>query len=211
MDANIKKANHRLLEIVAENLRKNRFEARIFDTASEASKAIVKFIGSKKDVAFGGCMSIREMGLIEKISENNTIYTHSSHMNSDERRKIWLKSLDSDFYIASPQAITLDGKLIFIDGTGNRGAAVIWGPRHILLVAGVNKIVRDQDEGLWRARNIAAIRNNIRLSKKNPCVEKGVCIDCDSDERICNIVIILWKRPRITPITLFLINEELGY
>jgi hypothetical protein len=119
--------------------------------------------------------------------------------------------MDSDFYIASPQAITLDGKLIFIDGTGNRCAAITWGPRHLLIIAGVNKIVKDSEEGFYRMRNISAISNNIRLNKKNPCVKTGKCEDCSSPDRICNIVTILWKKPKIANCTVILINEELGY
>ncbi len=211
MDINTKKADKKLLDVTALNLKKNRFDVEIFSTAVEASQHILKIIGKGKSVGMGGCMSAKEMGLIEKIAKNNTLYTHKAEMSLEERRSVWLKSLDCDFYIASPQAVSLDGKLIFVDGTGNRCAAITWGPRHILLIAGINKIVKNQEEGLWRARNIAAVRNNIRLSKKNPCIEKGMCVDCNSDERICNIVTILWKRPKITPITVLLVNEELGY
>ena len=75
----------------------------------------------------------------------------------------------------------------------------------------INKIVKNEEEGLWRARNIAAIRNNIRLNKKNPCVITGKCEDCQSEERICNILTVLWKKPKIGEITVLLLNEELGY
>ncbi|MCX7641961.1 MAG: lactate utilization protein [Elusimicrobiales bacterium] len=201
----------KLLEIVKNNLIKNRFNAKIFGNIIEAKEYIVKTIGSNKKIGIGGSVSFRESAILDEISKNNQIFTHQANMNQEERRKIWLISMDCDFYLASPQAVTIDGKLIFIDGTGNRCAAITWGPRHIILLAGINKIVKNQDIGLWRARNIAAIRNNIRLSKKNPCVEKGECVDCSSEDRICNIVTILWKRPKITDISVVLINEDIGY
>jgi hypothetical protein len=80
-----------------------------------------------------------------------------------------------------------------------------------VLIAGVNKLARDQEEGLWRARNVAAIANNIRLAKDNPCVKAGRCVDCASTGRICNQVTLLWKRPSPSDILVMLVNETLGY
>lgn len=211
MDENIKKADFKRLLLTSENLKKNGFQCYLCDNITDAKKKIIELIGKEKKVAMGGCMTARDMGLVDEISKNNIFYTHKPDMTPQQRREIWLLSMDSDFYIASPQAVTIDGKLLFIDGTGNRCAALTWGPKHIIFIAGSNKIVKDQEEAFYRARNLAAIRNNIRLMKKNPCVEKGICVDCSSPERICNIVTILWKRPKITDISVFLVNENLGY
>jgi hypothetical protein len=114
-------------------------------------------------------------------------------------------------YLASPQAVTLDGKLVFLDGNGNRCAAVTWGPGRLVLIAGANKLVPDQETGLWRSRNVAAIANNLRLEKENPCVTTGKCEDCSSPRRICNVVTLLWKKPAASDITVLLVNEDLGY
>lgn len=211
MDENIKKADKKLLEIVRDNLIKNRFDSMIFETIVDAKRYIVDLIGSGKTVGIGGSVSFRESGILDEISKTNTVFTHKPEMNIEERRRIWIKSIDSDYYLASPQAITLDGKMIFVDGTGNRCAAITWGPRNLILLAGRNKIVKDFDEALWRSRNISAVRNNIRLSKKNPCVERGLCVDCSSEERICNIITVLLKKPKIANIYVFLVNEDLGY
>jgi len=211
MDRNIKEANKLILENVKVSLIKNRFNALIFDTKEELKKNIIEIIGHGKKIGVGGSMSLKEIGVLEELSKNNKIYTHLPDMSYEERRKIWINAIDSDFYLASPQAITFDGKLIFVDGNGNRCAALTWGPKHLVLIAGVNKIVRDFDEGLWRSRNIAAVRNNIRLNKKNPCVITGKCEDCLSEERICNILTVLYKKPKITEITVFLLNDNLGY
>lgn len=211
MDENIKKANKIIIENVKKSLLKNRFNCEVFENKEDLSNYIIKTVGERKKIGLGGSVSIKEIGVLERLSKKNEIFTHKPEMSQDERRKVWLSSIDSDFYLASPQAVTYDGKLIFVDGTGNRCAALTWGPRHILLVAGVNKIVKNEEEGLWRSRNIAAIRNNIRLNKKNPCVITGKCEDCQSEERICNILTVLWKKPKIAEITVLLLNEELGY
>jgi hypothetical protein len=211
MDRNIKEANKLVLENVKVSLVKNRFKAFVFETKEEMKNHILNMIGQSKKIGMGGSISVKELGLEEELSKNNIIYTHKPEMTWEERRKVWLNAIDSDFYLASPQAITFDGKLIFVDGNGNRCAALTWGPRHLVLIAGVNKIVRDFDQGLWRSRNIAAVRNNIRLNKKNPCVITGKCEDCLSEERICNILTVLYKKPKITEITVFLLNDNLGY
>lgn len=211
MDENVVKANKIILEAVKNALIKNRFNAFIFDTKQDIKRHILNMIGSNKKIGIGGSISVREIDIIDELSKSNAIYTHRPEMSLEERRKVWLNAIDSDFYLASPQAITLDGKLIFVDGTGNRCAALTWGPKHIILLAGINKIVRNFEEGLWRARNIAAIRNNIRLNKKNPCVVTGKCEDCSSDDRICNILTVLYKKPKITEISVLLLNDNLGY
>lgn len=211
MDINIKKANKKLLEAVRNNLIKNRFSSEVFDNIDEVKKYVINLVGVNKKIGIGGTISFRESSILNELSKSNTIFTHTAEMSQEERRDVWLKCMNTDFYLASPQAVTIDGKLIFIDGTGNRTAALSWGPRHIILLAGINKIVKNQEDGIWRARNISAIRNNIRLSKKNPCIEKGECVDCSSDDRICNILLVLWKKPKITEITVLLVNEELGY
>ncbi len=211
MDEHKKKAVKLMFEKTAAALSKNGFKADISNDKKEAAGKIISLIGEGKKVGMGGSITMAELGLPEMISAKNTLYVHKPSMTQDERRKTWLSCMDSDFYLASPQAVTMDGKLVFIDGTGNRCAALTWGPRHIILAAGFNKIVSSLDEARIRMREKAAIPNNIRLGKKNPCVLTGKCEDCSSPERICNIVTEIWKKPKITEYSVFLINEELGY
>lgn len=211
MDENIKNANYLILKNVKEALLKNKFNCEIFQERDTLINYVVSLIGEGKRIGLGGSMTVKELGLVDILSKKNTIFTHKPEMNYQERRKTWLNAIDSDFYLVSPQAITLDGKLIFIDGTGNRTAAVNWGPKHIIAISGINKVVKDLDEGLWRIRNISAIRNNIRLGKRTPCVITGKCEDCFSDDRICNILTILYKKSRVTDITVCLLNEDIGY
>ena len=211
MDENLKTLNLKVLENTAAALRGNNFEAAVYGTGAEAASAVLALAGGKK-VGLGGSVTLKTLGLPGSLeAAGGEIITHKPGMSAEEKRSTWLAAQASDLYLASPQAVTLDGKLIFIDGNGNRGAAVIYGPRKIVLLAGINKIVKDQEEGLWRSRNKAAIANNLRLKKDNPCVRTGRCSDCSSPWRICNAVTLLWKKPSASDILVVLINEELGY
>ena len=202
----------KLLGDTAAALKKNGFEVLTFEDSPSAIKHILALIGSGKKVGMGGSMTVQALGLPEALKKaGNEIITHAPGMSEDERMETWLKAQAADFYLASPQAITAKGEMLFLDGNGNRAAAVIYGPGRVILIAGANKIVGTMDEGLWRMRNVAAIANNIRLKKNNPCVKTGKCEDCASPERICNVLTTLLKKPRVTNYTVILINEELGY
>ncbi len=212
MDPNLKAARMRRLELSAAALRKNGFDTEVFAGAAAAAKAVLALIGKNKKIGLGGSMTTAELRLPEALKKaGNRIITHKPEMSDAERVKTWLAAQAADFYIASPQAVTAKGEMIFVDGLGNRTASVLYGPGKVILLAGVNKLVGDTDEGLWRMRNIAAIANNIRLGKDNPCVKTGKCEDCAGPARICNAVLMLWKKPRLTNYKVILINEPLGY
>ncbi|MCK5357034.1 MAG: lactate utilization protein [Elusimicrobiales bacterium] len=203
--------NENLL-LTAKALNENGFETEVFENSKTAAENIIKNVGSKKTLGFGGSMSVDALNLKEKLSAaGNEIIKPGPGISKDEKIKLWLKAQNADFYFASPQAITSKGEMIFLDANGNRGAAVIYGPKKIILIAGYNKLVETLDDGLWRARNIAAIKNNIRLKKDNPCVPAGKCQDCSSENRICNVTTILSKKPWMSNYKVVLVNEELGY
>lgn len=211
-DINITTYNKKLLELVQKNLVKNGFETKIFDDVASFKTYICSQIGKEKTIGIGGSQTIRSTGLLDELkSLGNKIITHTSDMDAQTRINTWLEAQKADFYLASPQAITINGQLIFLDAYGNRVAACIYGPKKVILVCGVNKIVKDIDSGIWRARNVAAVINNIRLDRKNPCVVTGQCEDCDSKTRICNVLVVLYKKPPYTDYEILLINEELGF
>lgn len=212
MEKQIRELNEKLLANAALALKTNGFSAEIYPTGAAAAAALLALAGSGKKVGLGGSSTVAALGLPAALeAAGNTVVTHKPGMDQEQKRAVWLEAQAADLYLASPQAVTLDGKLIFVDANGNRGAAVIYGPRRIVLLAGVNKLARDQEAGLWRARNVAAIANNIRLGKENPCVQAGRCVDCSLPTRICNEATILWKRPWTSDILVMLINEELGF
>ncbi len=212
MDLNKNVLSLKVLENTAAALRRNNFEAAVYPDGAAAAAALLALAGSGKKIGHGGSMTVEALGLPAALkAAGNTVVTHGPGMTPEQRRAVWLEAQASDIYLASPQAVTLDGKLVFLDANGNRGAAVIYGPRKIVLLAGLNKLARNQDEGLWRARNTAAIANNIRLKKNNPCVKTGRCEDCASPARICNAVTLLWKKPSASDLLVMLVNEDLGY
>ncbi|MDQ7773859.1 MAG: LUD domain-containing protein [Elusimicrobiales bacterium] len=210
MDENMRKMGEGRLKNAAATLTANGFKTLIFSAGAEAAAYAAALPGTT--AGMGGSMTARDLGLQEKLrAAGKEVVTHVAGMSPEERRAVWLKAQAADLYFASPQAVTLDGKLIFLDAYGNRGAAVIYGPKKIVLIAGINKLSRDEAEGLRRARDIAAVANNIRLKKDNPCVKTGRCSDCSSPSRICNAVTLLWKRPLASDIEVLLVNENLGY
>lgn len=212
MDEHKETFNLKTLQNTAAALRKNNFEAAVCRTGAEAAAAVLALAGRGMRIGLGGSMTLQALGLPQALSEAGCeLLPRKPGLDKEARRQLWLAEQAADLYLASPQAVTLDGKLIFVDGNGNRGAAVICGPRKIVLLAGVNKITRNQEEGLWRARNVAAVANNLRLGKDNPCVKTGKCEDCASAQRICNAVTLLWKKPSPSDILVILINEDLGY
>lgn len=212
MEKQVRDLNEKLLAKAALALKANGFAAETYPTGAAAAAALLALAGSGKKIGLGGSATVAALGLPAALeAAGNVIVTHKPGMDQEQKRTVWLQAQAADLYLASPQAVTLDGKLVFVDANGNRGAAVIYGPRRVVLLAGANKLAQDQEAGLWRARNVAAIANNIRLGKENPCVQAGRCVDCALPTRICNEATILWKRPWASEILVMLINEELGF
>lgn len=212
MDEHKRTFNIKTLEKTAAALRANNFEAAVYENSAATAAALLAMAGGHSKIGIGGSVTVETLGITEMLrAAGNEILTHKPGMSSEERRTVWAAAQAADIYLASPQAVTLDGKMILVDGNGNRSSSVICGPRKTVLIAGINKLVRNQEEGLWRARNVAAVANNIRLNKNNPCVKTGKCEDCFSPQRICNVATILWKKPGACTILAMLVNEDLGY
>jgi hypothetical protein len=119
--------------------------------------------------------------------------------------------LTCDVFFSSTNALTLDGKLVNIDGTGNRVASMIFGPGHVVLIVGANKITDDLQQAMIRAKHLAAPMNAMRLNLKTPCATTGYCSDCNSEDRICKVTTIIEYKPDLTNFTVILVGEEIGY
>jgi L-lactate utilization protein LutB len=198
------------------SLRRNGFEALYLPTVEEAVSKVLGMVPEGAIVGIGGSVTLREMGLMKALEERGVeLADHWEARrlgaSNEEVMRIRRLHLNSDVFITSTNAVTETGELVNIDGTGQRVAAMIFGPKKVIVVAGVNKIAGDLDEGLWRASNIASPMNAKRLSRKTPCVATGECEDCDSPERICNITTVIHRRPRATDLTVILVGKELGY
>ena len=192
-------------------LEKNGFQTFFVSNKDEALDKVLSLIPSNASVGFGGSVTLREINLIDALTaRGNTVFEHWSQPE-ENITSIMRKQLNSDVFVASSNAVTEDGKLINIDKAGNRVAAMIFGPKRVILVIGTNKIVKDLEEGIRRIRNIAAPMNAKRRGDKTPCTTTGTCTDCESPDRVCRVITILEKKPSRTDITVILLGEELGF
>ncbi|KPK64309.1 hypothetical protein AMJ83_03435 [candidate division WOR_3 bacterium SM23_42] len=193
---------------------KNRdFAASFFTTTDEAKKALLEMIPANTAVGVGGSVTIRELGLIQKLEKKgNTVIHHwKEGLAKQKNRETRKEEGIAEYYLTSANAITKDGDIINIDGIGNRVSHMIYGPNNVIIIAGYNKIVTDIDEGILRTKEIAAVMNAKRVGAKTPCATTGKCIDCDAPGRICRVTTIIQYRPWQTNITVLLVNEILGF
>ncbi|MBU5427286.1 lactate utilization protein [Tissierella pigra] len=189
-------------------LKNNGFIVKTFENTTKAKEELLLDIKKEDSVGIGGSMTIQDMGIYEELKERgNEVYWH---WRKDTQNPIE-KAMTSDIYITSTNAITLDGKLVNMDGNGNRVASMFFGHKDVYIVIGKNKICTDYDAAIERIRNIAAPLNAKRLNLNTPCTHTGKCSDCESPDRICKVETIIHKKPNTTTIHIYLVNEELGY
>ena len=198
---------------VVEALKKNNFNAVYFPNRQEAIDYILSLVPAQATVGIGGSWTIQELGLDDMLEQRgHIVYNHNKPGLSPEvALELRRKELTCDVFFTSTNALTLDGQLVNVDGTGNRVAAMMFGPKKVIVVAGVNKIVRDVQEAESRIKLYAAPPNNKRLNRPNPCVQTGMCMDCQGPTRICIITTVLRKKPSLTDINIVIIGEELGF
>lgn len=197
-------------------LRDGGFEVTSIPNKKDAVSEILDMISSGDLVGLGGSVTLRELDLPKKLEDleievANHWQARREGASYKEIKRLRRKHLNSDIFITSTNAITKTGKLVNIDGAGQRVAAMIFGPKKVIVVSGLNKIVEDVDEGLKRVKNVAAPMNAKRLNMNTPCTKTGECVDCDSEERICNITTIIHRKPIQTDVKVILVEEELGY
>ena len=201
------------LQIVKENSEKKGFKVSVFSDAKEASDYLNKEINNTS-VAFGGSMTLAEMGLFDTLKTHNELWYHSNAELIEKygREEIFKRAMSADVYISSVNGMSSDGVLINIDGNGNRIASTAFGHKKVYYVVGKNKIEDTFEKAMWRARNIAAPKNAQRLSRKTPCAIKGdKCYNCSSPERICRGILITETPMSAQETEILLVNENLGY
>jgi hypothetical protein len=194
-------------------LEKRNFSACYCTDKTAARKKILQKISRSASVGIGGSVTIRELDIIEKLEKrgNKVIHHWKKGLTEETDRDVRLQEGSADYYLTSANAITLSGDIINIDGVGNRVAAMIYGPKSVIIVAGFNKIVSSMDEGIKRSKHIAGVMNAKRIGAKTPCAQTGMCVDCNAQQRICRVTTILQYRPWQTDIMVMLVNEELGF
>jgi L-lactate utilization protein LutB len=197
-------------------LEQNHFEVHLAETAAEAQKIVIEEILPKsaaKTVAFGGSITVVGAGLYHTLRDSQTIEMIDSidkQIPPEEQLERRRRSLLVDLFIMGTNAVTEDGQLVNLDMFGNRVAGLTFGPRHVVVLAGRNKIVPDLDQAMFRVKNLAAPANAMRLDKKTPCVKTSFCEECKSPERICNTWTITEKSYPKGRVKVILINQDLG-
>lgn len=195
-----------------QNLKKRNMEGYFFEDSASCVKAITDLIPDGSIISWGGSETIKECGLMDALQTGN--YTLIDRLNAktpEEGRQLYAKAVLSDYYCMSTNAITFDGELINIDGNGNRVACLIHGPKNIIMVVGMNKLVADVETGCLRVQNTASPANAKRLNRNTPCFHTGRCGDCLSDDCMCNHIVITRRSGIPGRIKIFFIAEDLGY
>ena len=203
---------------IIKNLAKRKSEGLYCANVEDAKKKLAELLArtedgspAKKSVAYGGSMTLDENGFKDAVkSVGHELIVREDYKTPEEIKELKAKTVNADAFLMSTNAITLDGELINIDGRGNRVSFLIYGPESVIVIAGMNKVVTNVEDGIRRVRNIATPPNCIRLDCKTPCAVTGKCGECFGDSICCQFVVTRMSR---VPgrIKVILVGEELGY
>jgi hypothetical protein len=202
-------------EEIIENLKKRNMDGAYFEKAEQAVAAILSEVPDDILVGLGGSESIVESGLVDALRKKN-VKLLDRYKEGVTEEIVWemrKEGLSADIYIASANAVTLSGKIVNVDGIGNRVSAMIFGPDKVFLLVGMNKVVKTVKEAVTRIKNYVAPRNAKRVDIDTPCSKRGYCQDlhCKPPHRICSQLVIIESSMLPDRIKLFLVGEELGY
>ena len=194
-----------------EAMKKRHFDAYYCSTAAEAVEKALELIPKTDSVSWGGVMTVDELGLKQRLAqEGYTLIDRDTAKDPVEKQALMHQALSCGTFLMSSNAISKDGQLVNIDGIGNRVAALCFGPKQVIVVAGMNKVAADLDGAVSRARHIAAPANAQRFDGKTPCTVNGQCGDCTSPDCICSQMVITRFCKPAGRIKVVLVGEELG-
>ena len=198
-------------QVLIKNLKNRHFDACYCETKQEALEKAMSFIPEGACVSWGGAMSAEQIGLMDCVKAGNYRVIDRALCNTQEQRdQAALAALQADVFLTGANGISLDGQMVNIDGTGNRVAAIIYGPKTVLVIAGMNKVEDTLEAAINRARTVAAPLNQQRFCRNNPCTVTGSCADCKSVECICNHIVVTRHCRPVGRIKFILVGEELG-
>mgnify|MGYP004716153891 FL=1 len=213
MEAMTTKRNQLRAQQLIQALKQRNMEASYAATKEEALEQALAWIPEGSCIGWGGSVSIDAIGLKDAVRQGNyRVIDRDTAANADEKEAMYRRILaDCDYFLTSTNAISQDGVLVNIDGTANRLAAMCYGPRHVLYIVGMNKVVATAEDALHRARNEAAPINAMRFGLKTPCSKTGCCYDCKSPDTVC--CQILFTRFNHVPgrVKVILVDDSLGY
>lgn len=209
------------IEKTMKNLERNNMNVFYVETKEEVIPLIEKIVSEGSSVAVGGSVTLNQLGILEHLRSGRYDFCdrYAEGLTPEGVKEVFIKSMGVDAYFCSTNAVTEDGELYNVDGNANRVAAIAFGPKKVVLVSGVNKIVENIDEAVKRVKTVAAPKNAVRLNCDTFCKVKGHCVDmdggmgkgCDSAGRICRHYLVSAKQKDKGRINVILVNEELGY
>ena len=213
MSENLKKVQEMRIERTIEALKENGINGYKVKNKEELKELIESLIESKSTVTVGGSMTLFESGIIDLLrnGDYNFLDRYKEGLSREDREKIYRDAFFSDYYLTSTNALTEKGELYNVDGNGNRVAAMIFGPKKVIVVVGVNKLVKNLDEAIIRLREIAAPANAIRLTRNTPCAKVGYCCDCKSPDKICREYTVIRSQGDKERFHVIIVEENLGY
>jgi hypothetical protein len=191
----------------------NGFTALFCKTADDARQYILDAAADAVTIGFGGSMSITDLGVQKELADQGkAILNHSSPgLSRDQKMEIMRQQLTCDLFLSGSNALTMRGELINIDATGNRVAAMFFGPRMVIVVVGRNKLVDGTpQEAIQRVKQWATPPNAKRLNFNTPCAKTGFCSNCNSPDRLCRVTTIIDRKPRFTDLRVLVVNAHLG-
>lgn len=211
---NVVKANEIIGLDAVKALKRRGFEAEYVPNGAEALKRILEIIPEDASVGIPGTVTVRDIGALNALkARGNTVYQHWGPMSAEERRAARFRENSADVFLTSANALTRDGEIINIDGTGNRVAGMAWGDSLVLFVIGINKLAFDLTDGIKRAK-AATIPNAIRQHVDTACVKAGHCVNCSSagnDDSMCRAILVLAQAVKGRRYHVIVVGENLGY
>ena len=213
MDKNVLWVNEQRILRTIKALEKNNMNGYMVASNVDLISKIEELISPKSKVSCGGSMTLFETGVIDHLKSGRYEFLdrYKEGLTQDEIKEIFRQSFLSDAYVTSTNAITENGEIYNVDGNGNRVAAMLYGPDKVIIVAGVNKIVPNVEEAIIRTKEYASPINAKRLNKETPCTKIGRCVECNSDNRICNEYTLIKRQIDKNRIHVIFLNDHLGY
>ncbi len=195
-----------------ENFKLRDITVEYFETLEEVKSYILDTLPSKCTVGIGHSITLQKINLTSALAQRgNIVYDKELAKDRDECRVLKKNALIADWYITGSNAVSIDGRIVNVDHSGNRVAAISYGPDKVIIVVGKNKIVATLDEAIKRVKNISCPLNAKRAGFNPPCVALNGCVDCVSKERVCNSLSIIEGQPDSNRMTLCIVNEECGF
>ncbi|WP_369282018.1 lactate utilization protein [Oscillibacter sp. GMB15532] len=201
------------IEKTISSLRRNNMAGYFVQDREELLRLLAELIQPGETIGCGDSATLEETGVFDFIRNGRyTFYDkHRNSLTPTEKRAIYLQNFDADTFLTGTNAVTMDGKLFNIDGNGSRVAPMLYGPKQVIAVVGINKLTNTVQDAIDRTRQVAAPMDAKRLCKDTPCTKLGRCIDCRHAQRICNDFVLIAGQFVKDRIKVIIVNQTLGY